>query len=305
MPLEVHKTIDAMRQSLRKSHSSGTPVILVPTMGALHSGHQALIQRAIDLADQPLRGADTVGCQTNSALSDPVPRIIVSIFVNPLQFGPNEDFERYPRNLDRDIEFAAAAGATDIFAPAAAEFSPEKITTAVDPGALAEKLCGPFRPGHFRGVCTIVLKLFNVVQPTHAVFGWKDAQQLILLRKMVRDFNLAIGMIGVDTVREADGLALSSRNTYLTAEQRLVAPALQRTLQETREALLCGALVPPDVEAFARERLKVVGITQVDYFDLVSAEDLGSPRPDESWLLAAAIHLGNTRLIDNLRFSIR
>jgi pantoate--beta-alanine ligase len=276
-------------------------------MGALHAGHRVLIERAVGL----LGGADgeEEGSQASPVLArgemGSAGRVVVSIFVNPLQFGPAEDFARYPRDLKRDVEMAEAAGATDVFAPSVEEFSPADITTAVDPGPLADTLCGPFRPGHFSGVCTIVLKLFNVVQPTHAVFGWKDAQQFIILKKMVRDLDLGLEMVGVETVREPDGLAMSSRNAYLCKEERAVAPALQRTLQETREALLCGAIATVDAEPFARERLKMAGISDVDYVTLVSAEDLGAPGADGPWLLAGAVRVGKTRLIDNLRYSIR
>jgi pantoate--beta-alanine ligase len=282
MTVNVHGSIAAILEALLGSWRAGAPVVLVPTMGALHAGHEALIHRAAQLAG-------------------PAARIVVSIFVNPLQFGVGEDFARYPRDLQRDIDIAAAAGATDIFAPAPGEFTPQDMAVAVDPGPMADVLCGPFRPGHFRGVCTIVLKLFHVVQPTHALFGWKDAQQFIILRKMVRDLDLPIEMVGVETVREPDGLAMSSRNAYLSPEERRRAPALQRTLLELKEALLCGAIAAPDAEAFARERLAAAGISNVDYVQVVSADDLGPPRADGTNLVAGAIRLGSTRLIDNVK----
>ncbi|MGI8908001.1 MAG: pantoate--beta-alanine ligase [Candidatus Sumerlaeaceae bacterium] len=293
MTIRIHSSIHELRASF---HDRGSePVILVPTMGALHTGHEVLIHRAKEVAPALVPALQ----------SGPVPpRIIVSIFVNPLQFGPKEDFARYPRDLQRDAAIGQSAGATDIFAPSPEELTPGDVTTSVDPGSLANVLCGPFRPGHFRGVCTIVLKLFNVVQPTHAIFGWKDAQQFIILRKMVKDLNLPIEMIGVETERESDGLAMSSRNAYLSPEERRIAPALHRTLEELREALLCGAILPADTEAFARVRLQTAGITPIDYVQLVSAGTLGAPEPTGELLLAGAMRLGTTRLIDNVRFFI-
>lgn len=306
MDVQVHGSIVALREALDGSWRAGARVVLVPTMGALHKGHEELIRRAVDTADDvrgPGAGTGQGGMPVlhKGAGMAVGPRVVVSIFVNPLQFGAGEDFARYPRDLERDVEIAAAAGATDIFAPSAAEFTPKGMAVSVDPGPMAEVLCGPFRPGHFRGVCTIVLKLFHVVQPTHALFGWKDAQQFVILRKMVRDLDLPIEIVGVETVREADGLAMSSRNAYLSAEERRRAPALQRTLLELKEALQCGAIAATDAEAFARERLAGAGIHNVDYVQVVSVEDLGPPRADGTNLVAGAIWLGSTRLIDNVK----
>lgn len=253
---------------------------LVPTMGALHEGHQALIRRARQMADE----------------------VVVSVFVNPLQFGPNEDFSRYPRSLERDVELAADAGADAVYAPEAEELTPGGLVMSVDPGAMGTVLCGAYRPGHFQGVCTIVLKLFNLVQPGLAVFGWKDAQQFLILRKMVQDLDIPVKMEGMDTVRDADGLAMSSRNRYLNAEERVSAPAIYQALQEARQALEAGVSTV-EVEQLLETRLARVPGLLLQYGRVLRLADLGAPTgaPGEPLLVAVAAYLGNTRLIDNVR----
>jgi len=254
---------------------------LVPTMGFLHEGHLDLVREARQQCSQ----------------------VIVSIFVNPLQFGPKEDFDRYPRNLDRDMELLQEAGATLVFAPDAGAFTPPDMSFTIDPGPAANILCGKYRPGHFAGVCTIVAKLFNVTRPGRAVFGWKDAQQFLILSRMVKELNIPLEMQGMETRREADGLAMSSRNTYLTPDQRAAAPAIYQGLQMIRESvannhtLSIAELKQLFVEAIGRQPE-----LELQYIEAVSHElkPLEIIEPGHT-LIAAAVYAGNTRLIDNIR----
>jgi pantoate--beta-alanine ligase len=264
------------------------PVLLVPTMGALHDGHLALLRRARELAG-------------------PGGTVVVSIFVNPLQFGPNEDLDKYPRTLDADLGACEAEGVDLVFAPSVREMYPQEQLVRVDPGPTGEILEGEFRPGFFHGVLTVVLKLFSLVRPDTAVFGQKDAQQLALVRAMVADFALPIVVEAVPTVRAADGLALSSRNKYLSAQQRMVAPALHRALAAGAAAAQAG---PAAVLTAAREALDVGArpgpAPLVDYLALVDARSY-RPVPaepdgacDGDAVLAIAARVGTTRLIDNV-----
>lgn len=262
-------------------------IALVPTMGALHAGHAALIRRAARLA----------------------PRVVVTVFVNPLQFGPGEDLARYPRDLAGDAALAREAGATCMFAPGADDLTPAGAPFSVDPGPMADALCGASRPGHFRGVATIVAKLFHLVSPRVAVFGWKDAQQLLLLRRMAVDLDFGVEIAGMDTVREPDGLALSSRNRYLSPPERRRAPAMARGLAAAGE--LARAAAEQGRTADARELEDTVagamereGGFRVDYVSCVDAHTLESVdgvAPGGRALLAAAGWIGATRLIDNVR----
>ncbi|MDX6417233.1 MAG: pantoate--beta-alanine ligase, partial [Trebonia sp.] len=212
------------------------PVVLVPTMGALHDGHRALLRRARELAGQPSPGGATPRTprgpvrSESASVSDRHGTVAVSIFVNPLQFGPNEDLDKYPRTLDADLATCEAEGVDLVFAPSVREMYPQEQLVRVDPGPTGEILEGEFRPGFFHGVLTVVLKLFSLVRPDTAVFGQKDAQQLVLVRRMSADFGLGIEIEAVPTVRAADGLALASRNKYLSPEERAVAPVLHRAL---------------------------------------------------------------------------
>lgn len=281
----VYHSAAALRTALSKAALQpwDAAVAFVPTMGFLHEGHAALIRRAAQLA----------------------PRVVVSIFVNPLQFGPNEDLDRYPRDFERDKQICAAAGATDIYFPAADELTPPGIETFVDPGRLADCLCGRSRPGHFRGVCTIVAKLFNIVQPGVAVFGWKDAQQQIILRKMVRDLNIPLRIEGVETVREPDGVAMSSRNTYLTEIQRAQAVNLYLGLSEARDLAVADEETDADMLCEIIAGMISDNTTgEIDYIECVTADTL---RPLHqihrgNTMIAAAVRFANTRLIDNVRF---
>lgn len=279
--LPTFHTLAAMHEALAHAHCSGENVALVPTMGALHAGHLALVRHAAALA----------------------PHVVVSIFVNPLQFGPNEDFRRYPRALANDVAAAKAAGATHIFAPEPEEFTPLGLQIAVDPGPMADVLEGAHRPGHFRGVCTIVLKLFNVVQPNFAVFGWKDAQQFIILRKMVHDLNVPVEMVALETVREVDGLAMSSRNAYLSVKERLIAPELHRALQAAQQAFATPGATLEAVEEKAEQTLVKAGFA-VDYVRVVDSRNFARPDAGQAsgLMIAAAAKIGQTRLIDNVRW---
>jgi pantoate--beta-alanine ligase len=248
-------------------------------MGALHEGHAALVRAA--------RAAGGF--------------VVVSIFVNPTQFGPKEDFAKYPRTPDADRELCARAGADLIFAPGAEEVYPPNSLTFVEVGELAERLCGASRPGHFRGVCTVVLKLLNIVQADRAHFGAKDYQQARIISQMVRDLNVPVEVRVEPTVREADGLALSSRNRYLGADERAVAPRIYRALQATRARAAAGEIDAARLESALLAELSAIPGVRVDYASVVDAETL---RPlaqlDRPALAAAAVFLGTTRLIDNL-----
>ncbi len=269
-------TITELRRAL-----AGAGAAFVPTMGNLHAGHLALVEQA-GRAGRP---------------------VVVSIFVNPLQFGPGEDFERYPRTLEADCALLEPLGVDYVFAPAVDELYPQPQRFRVEP-PLADELCGAHRPGHFAGVCTVVLKLFNIVQPHVAVFGKKDYQQLYLIRAMVREFNLPIAILAGETVRAADGLALSSRNGYLTPEERAEAPRLYRTLLTLRERLAAGARDLATLEAEAAAALTAHG-WQVDYVSVRSQATLLAPKPNERALVVlAAARLGATRLIDNVEVEL-
>jgi pantoate--beta-alanine ligase len=270
--------IAGLREALAGFRRSGAVVGLVPTMGGLHAGHARLMEEA-------RRGADVV---------------VVSIFVNPIQFNQREDFEHYPRDLGRDMALCGEAGADIVFAPPAAEMYPEPSLTFVEVEELTRHLCGRFRPGHFRGVATVVAKLFQIVQPDRAWFGEKDAQQLAVIRRMVRDLNIPVEIVEVATVREPDGLALSSRNRHLGPRERGVAPALYRALRAGAEAFGTGA-APADVLGRVRAELECHPEIRIEYVELV---DPGRMQPieraDAPARLAAAVWLGSTRLIDNV-----
>ena len=274
----VHTVAD-----LRAALAGQTGTALVPTMGNLHAGHVSLVE----LAKQHGRP------------------VVASIFVNPLQFGAGEDFERYPRTLAADCEKLAAAGCDLVFAPDVAEMYPVPQTFTVQPPAsLANDLCGAFRPGHFSGVATVVLKLFNLVQPRVAVFGSKDFQQLQVIRELVRQFNLPIDILAGGTLREADGLAMSSRNAYLGASERIQAPQLQRELAAIVAAVQAGERDFEALCAAAGRHLKMAG-WRVDYVALRDAATLQAPTPDSTRLVVlGAAWLGSTRLIDNLDFGL-
>jgi pantoate--beta-alanine ligase len=265
-----------------------SPVVLVPTMGALHEGHVALLRQATELAR-------------------PNGSVIVSIFVNPLQFGAGEDLDRYPRDLDADLALCGREGVDLVFAPGEGQMYPRQQLVTVDPGPMGQVLEGAFRPGFFTGVLTVVLKLFQLVRPQSAVFGEKDAQQLALIRRMVCDLDLGIKIVGVPTVRDADGLAVSSRNAYLSGKERDTALALSRALRAGAGAAQDG---PDAVLAAAQhvidQAVKADPPLVPDYLALVSADTFTSVKPGYTGgvLLLAAARVGATRLIDNMRLAL-
>ena len=280
----VESDLEATRPSYPRSYSVG----LVPTMGALHAGHLSLIHRA---------------CQDNDW-------VVVSIFVNPLQFGPNEDFQTYPRHLDLDCQLCEQAGVEVVFAPSAEELygkgysQPDQqiaLTQVLPPATMLSQLCGRSRPGHFPGVATIVTKLLNIVQPERAYFGQKDAQQVAILQTLIADLNLPVELVPCPIVREPDGLALSSRNQYLTPEQRQQATLLYRGLQQAEQQFRAGARLRTDLLSAVNQALQSSLAVQPEYIDLVHPETLlPIQRVEEAGLLAVAARVGKTRLIDNL-----
>lgn len=257
--------------ALRRALAAAVPLAFVPTMGNLHEGHLALVRVARRSA----------------------PRVVVSVFVNRLQFLPTEDFDRYPRSFERDRRLLEAEGVDVVFAPDEKELYPQPQTYLVQPPPMANELEGRFRPGFFQGVATVVLKLFNCVQPAFAVFGKKDYQQLLVVREMVGQFNLPMRIVAGETVREPDGLAMSSRNGYLSAAERAEAPRLYRILQR-----VAGGMQAPE----AMRELAAAG-WKPDYVEVRRRADLGVPQPgDKELVVLAAARLGATRLIDNLEF---
>jgi pantoate--beta-alanine ligase len=275
----------SMREAIAYSRERGKRGVLVPTMGALHRGHGELIRIARDTA-----GRDG--------------EVAVSIFVNPLQFAPGGDYEKYPRPEQVDDEFCRKAGVDILFRPSVEEMYPADFSASVEENSLADTLEGKSRPGHFRGVCTVVAKLFNILSPDAAVFGEKDFQQLAIIRRMVRDLNFPVEIIGAPTVREADGLACSSRNQYLSPAEREQAPVLQRALQAARQLVTDGERSTEKIVAAAREVILAASLPRIDYLEIVNAETLqqaAEAGPDS--LIVAAAFFGKTRLIDNLRLS--
>ena len=275
----VAATIAEVRSALKEARDRGARIGFVPTMGFLHSGHLSLIDVA----------------RRNGASF-----IVVSLFVNPTQFGPREDFKSYPRDQKRDEGMLRERGVDLLFTPAVDAMYPTGASTTVRVGAVAEPLEGERRPGHFDGVATVVTKLFNIVQPELAVFGQKDAQQVAVIRRMVRDLDLPVKIYTGETIREADGLAMSSRNSYLSAEERQLAPALYRALEAGRTGLLRGD-EPEEVTRRMYESLSAASGVQLDYLELVDPETFRAPvNLDRDLVLVGAVRVGKTRLIDNI-----
>ncbi len=270
--------IEQVRAAVKEWRQQGLTVGFVPTMGYLHQGHQSLIETAA-------KGND---------------KVVVSIFVNPMQFGPNEDFAQYPRDLQRDTQVCEQAGASLIFHPEPHELYPDGFCTHVDVAGLTEGLCGKTRPGHFRGVCTVVTKLLNIVQPDRAYFGQKDAQQFAVVRRMVRDLNMPVELIACPIIREPDGLAKSSRNTYLSTQERQAALVLYRALCEGRSQLQNGVRDANQLRAAMEQVIGAEPLAKLDYLELV---DLQTLQPVTQLcgdtLVALAVYIGKTRLIDN------
>ncbi len=282
--MRVVTTVSEVRVALDAARARGETVALVPTMGALHEGHLSLIRAA--------RAENDV--------------VVVSIFVNPTQFGPKEDLQRYPRDLDRDRRLCGDAGADLVFSPAAEEMYPRGFSTWVEVEGLTDGLCGRSRPGHFRGVCTVVTKLLNICGPDRAYFGEKDAQQLAVITRMVRDLDLRVAVVPCPTVREADGLAMSSRNARLTGEERAQASTLYRSLGAAKDLVDAGERNPAALEDAIRAVLVEADLGEVEYAEIVRVDDLTPVTAIEgTCLIAVAVKFGGsgTRLIDNIRVS--
>ena len=276
------KILRTVSSAVAYSRASTRRRILVPTMGALHRGHGELIRIAREAAG-------------------PEGEVAISIFVNPLQFAPGGDYEKYPRPEANDDEFCQKAGVDFIFRPSVEEMYAADFSVSVEENSLSQTLCGRSRPGHFRGVCTVVSKLFHLLSPDAAVFGEKDFQQLAIIRRMVRDLNFPVEIIGAPTVREEDGLACSSRNQYLSATEREQAPVLQHALQEARRLAAQGERSAPVILAAARALIATAPLARIDYLELVDAETLQSiPVTGSNSLIAVAAFFGRTRLIDNI-----
>lgn len=270
-----------LRQQVRQWRTDGERIALVPTMGNLHQGHLTLVHKAREMAD----------------------RVVVTIFVNPLQFAQGEDFEDYPRTLPQDKAALADEGADLLFAPAVTEVysRSRELQTRVEVPGISDILCGASRPGHFIGVATVVCKLFNLVQPDLALFGQKDYQQLLVIRHMADDLCMPIEIVGIPTVREDDGLAMSSRNGYLTAGERRQAPELHRIMRNTAAAIESGNREYARLEDDARRDLEKAGF-RPDYYVIRRAEDLSEPeKGEQNLVILAAAYLGRARLIDNLK----
>lgn len=276
--MQIVKTIEEVRAIVRAWREAGLSVGLVPTMGFLHEGHQSLIARSV--ADND--------------------RTVVSVFVNPIQFGPTEDLEAYPRDIERDKALIEATGGDLIFNPEPEEMYPPHFTTFVDTTETTELLCGARRAGHFRGVCTVVSKLFNIVGPDRAYFGQKDAQQLATVRRFVRDLNFNIEIVACPIVREEDGLAKSSRNTYLSTEERKAALVLSRSLRQAQAAVENGERRAKVVMDIIADCLKQELLARVDYIEVVDLDNVQRVEKIEgNTLVAIAVYIGKTRLIDN------
>jgi pantoate--beta-alanine ligase len=271
-------TIAEVREALAPARRAGQRIGFVPTMGYLHEGHLALVEAA-------RRDNDLV---------------VVSIFVNPLQFGPKEDFDRYPRDIERDLRMLQAAGCDLVFTPSVEEMYPRPMVTRVVQPELSQRLCGRSRPGHFDGVTTVVSKLLHIVGPDRAYFGQKDGQQVVLVRRMVEDLNFPVEIITVPTVREPDGLAKSSRNVYLTPEERQHATVLYRALQAARRQIEEGERSAARVAEIMRATIEAEPLVRLDYAEVVSADTL-EPMTELSGrvMLAVAAYVGKARLIDN------
>ena len=276
--MKIVETIAEVREQVKQWRKEGLTVGLVPTMGYLHEGHKSLIDRAVAEND----------------------RVVVSVFVNPMQFGPSEDLESYPRDMDRDAALCEKAGASLIFHPDPSEMYHKDFSSFVDMTTLTGGLCGKTRPIHFRGVCTVVSKLFNIVVPDKAYFGQKDAQQLAVIKRMVKDLNVDTEIIGCPIIREEDGLAKSSRNTYLSADERQAALVLSRSLKIGKQLVDAGEKSAQAIKDAIIAEINKEPLAKIDYVDVV---DFDTITPTEtigkSVLVAIAVYIGKTRLIDN------
>lgn len=277
--MELVRGIAEVRDRVAKARGGGARIALVPTMGFLHEGHLSLLDRARGLAGY----------------------VVMSVFVNPLQFGPGEDFHRYPRDLERDLRLSSERGVDLVFAPDERELYPRELTVAVTPRRLADRLCGMNRPGHFEGVLTVVAKLFGIVQPDVSVFGQKDFQQSVLIRRLAEDLDYPVEIEVSPTVREADGLAMSSRNQYLGAGDRRRALRISRSLAEAVRRFRAGGRDAERLKSEIRARLEAGGGLDVEYVDIVTADGLEPVvTVGNDAVVAVAVRVGGTRLIDNV-----
>lgn len=276
--MKIVSTVEEVRAEVKKWREDGLSVGLVPTMGYLHEGHKSLIDKAVEQND----------------------KVVVSVFVNPIQFGPTEDLATYPRDLERDAVLCENAGASIIFHPEKENMYFDDFCTYIDMENLTKGLCGKTRPTHFRGVCTVVGKLFNIVQPDRAYFGQKDAQQLAVIRRMVRDLNFNLDIIGCPIIREEDGLAKSSRNTYLSPEERKAAVILHKGLVKGEEMVRSGEKNSAAVINAIREIIESEPLAKIDYVEIVDFDNIQPVETIEGTVLTAvAVYIGKTRLIDN------
>ncbi len=282
--MEIIKTIYDLKEKVKTAKHKNKTIGFVPTMGYLHKGHLSLVKKTVEQNDFN----------------------VVSIFVNPNQFSPDEDYEEYPRNLSKDAKMVKSIGANIIFAPSVKEMYPEKFNTYVQvEGNITKTLCGQSRPTHFKGVTTIVLKLFNLVQPDKAYFGQKDAQQVAVIKKMVKDLNIDTEIISCPIIREKDGLALSSRNTYLSREERNIAPILYKSLIAAKKMINNGEKNSSNVRRFIVNNINTQPNTNIDYVSIVNAETLEPLKQIQgNILIALAVKLGKTRLIDNIQLEV-
>jgi pantoate--beta-alanine ligase len=277
--MEIAKTIESVRNLVKAAHSQGKKIGLVPTMGALHIGHISLIEAAVKKCDF----------------------VVVSIFVNPTQFGPGEDFEKYPRPLDADLEICKKAGIDVVFAPAQEQMYGAENLTWINVEKLTEQLCGQSRPVHFRGVTTVCAKLFNIVEPDIAFFGQKDGQQAIVIKRMVADLNMPLEIAICPTIREPDGLAVSSRNKYLTKQQKKDATLIYKSLQKCRQMIDAGVTDSETIIAEMHKILSRAPSIKIEYISIVDAETLQTTDLIARQVLAAvAVRIGSARLIDNI-----
>lgn len=276
--MKIVETIKEVREQVKEWKKQGLSVGLVPTMGYLHEGHKSLIDRAVAEND----------------------KVVVSVFVNPMQFGPTEDLESYPRDMERDVTFCENAGAALVFHPEPSEMYEDDFSSFVDMNTLTGGLCGKTRPIHFRGVCTVVAKLFNIVTPDRAYFGQKDAQQLAVIRHMVSDLSFGIEIVGCPIIREKDGLAKSSRNTYLSAEERNAALILSQSLKEGKALVEAGEKDAAKIKKVITDKINTEPLAKIDYVEVVDWKTLEPVSTiDAPILTAIAVYIGKTRLIDN------